>query len=344
MQHYRHFVIDHVRKYTFAFWFVILTGFLNNIVSFLLPVSIGEFFTIFFHTGSTKGRLLNWMGIDLNTVSQFFIFFWILLALKSIFTLAENYGTFRQGELFVKNIRESVFSAQIHWGPNSILPTSYGKYLLRYSNDLKSVQNSLSKGYIEGIKSSLFLLTGIFLMMKINWGLTLLLLFLLAGVILAISWLARWQTRFVMDSRSARSSLLSFVARRFARFKRLKERKKEAEVITRFNEKSISLFNSNMKYNFTESILVTLVPVMIFGIIGILLWRMLHLSQAITASEGLMMVLILIMMEGGIRRILKVPAYLNKGKISLQKIDKLYADPVTEEMPRIILAESENGK
>ncbi|MBK9982008.1 MAG: ABC transporter ATP-binding protein [Saprospiraceae bacterium] len=320
-------VIDHIRRYRFTFWLVIFTGLLNNIVSFLLPVSIGEFFTIFFHTGSTKGKLLSWMGIDLTTVTQFFLFFCVLIILKAIFTFAENYGTFRQGELFVKQIREAVFSTQMWWSAASSLDRSYGKYLLRYSNDLKSVQNYLTKGYIDGIRSSLFLITGLLVMLKINWELTLLLSFLLILVVVLVYRLAQWQTRFIVDSRSTRSSLLAYVARRFSGFLKLKARQGEQDAIDSFYEKSGILFQANMKYNISESVLISIVPVLIFTIIGTLLWRMIFLPGSITASEGLMLVLILLMMEGGIRRVLKVPTYLNKGKISLQKISKLYDEP-----------------
>ena len=72
MQESIKYAVDHVRKYRLAFWGVIFIGLLNGLVSFLLPVSIGEFFTIFFKTGSSKGKMLDWLGIELSTVNQFF--------------------------------------------------------------------------------------------------------------------------------------------------------------------------------------------------------------------------------------------------------------------------------
>ncbi len=115
MQKNNHFVADHLRKYFFVFASIIFIGLLNNIVSFLLPISIGEFFTLHFHTGSSKGKLLNWLGLNVNTTKHFFVLFWFLLFTKTILTLVESYGTFSQGELFVKNLRENVFSAQMGW-------------------------------------------------------------------------------------------------------------------------------------------------------------------------------------------------------------------------------------
>ncbi len=323
-------VIAHFLKFRLEFCFVIFIGFLNNIISFLLPISIGVFFSIYFNTGSTKESLLQWIGVELNSISQFFFFFSTLLILKGILAFVENFMTFKQGELFVKHIREGVFSSQIHWSDLSFPHQSYGKYLLRYSNDLKSVQNYLTRGYMEGIKSSLFIVTGFFILFLINVPMTLLLLGLLMVGVFLIFLLARWQTNYIVRSRSARSSLLAYVARQFARFRKVKDNQDEARVLTNFNRRSDNLYDANMQYNVSESFILMLVPFLIFGMIGTLLLRMYQLPGTISASEGLMMVLILLMLEGGIRRLLKVPTYLNKGRISLQKIDKLNQEPIPD--------------
>lgn len=322
-----HFIRQHLRTNAWSFMAIILAGVLNNFVSFLLPVSIGEFFTLFFHTGSSKDRLLKWLGVEVTTLHAFFIMFCGLLLLKAILTLVESYGTFRQGEIFVKKIREDIFEAQINWSAVSFLEKSYGKYLLRYSNDLKAVQNYLSRGYMDGIKSSLFLLTGLFLLMQINMQLTVLVMILLVTISLSIYAFAQWQTSYIVTSRSSRSSLLAFVARHFARFKKIKDRSEEKRIIDQFKIRSDKLFRTNMRYNVVESLLLAMVPVFMFGIILILLWRIMYLKDEVSASQGVMIVLILLMMEGGIRKLLKVPSYLNKGRISLQKINKLLGEP-----------------
>jgi hypothetical protein len=43
------------------------------------------------------------------------------------------------------------------------------------------------------------------------------------------------------------------------------------------------------------------------------------------------------MMQGALKKILKVPGYLNKGKISLQKINKVLQQEIKEpESPKIV--------
>jgi ABC-type bacteriocin/lantibiotic exporter with double-glycine peptidase domain len=219
---------------------------------------------------------------------------------------------------------------------------SSGKYLLRYSNDMKSIQLYLTKGVMEGIRSTLFMVMGLLMLFRIHWGLTLTLLALISGVMLMMYFFAGRQTGFIRTSRSARSSLLAYVSRQFSRFRKLKERQLERVSVAGFKEKSGSLYEANMKYNKTESIIYASVPVLIFAITGVVLWSMVFLKGAISASEGLMFVLILLMMEGGMRQLLKVPTYINKGKISLYKIDKLILEPgpIHKTNPDILLKAS----
>jgi ABC-type siderophore export system fused ATPase/permease subunit len=72
-----------------------------------------------------------------------------------------------------------------------------------------------------------------------------------------------------------------------------------------------------------ESLLLAASPFLIFVMIGILLWQMTKSYTAVSASDALMMILMLLMMQGTIRKLFRVPGYVNKGKISLQKIGKL---------------------
>ena len=336
------YIAGHLRKYAFVFYGVLGIGLLNSMVTFLLPVSIGEFFTLFYHTDSTKGELLHMMGIQFTTLGQFSLFFVILLMAKGILSYTESYWTLRQGEDFARDIREKVFTAQMSWSMSAMPEHSSGKYLLRYSNDMKSIQLYLTKGVMEGFRSTLFLVIGFLMLFRIHWGLTLTLLSLLSGVMVMMYFFAGRQSGFIRTSRSARSSLLSYVSRQFSRFRKLKERQLERVAVAGFREKSGSLYEANMKYNRTESIILASVPVLIFTITGVVLWSMVFLQGAISASEGLMFVLILLMMESGMRQLLKVPTYINKGKISLYKIDKLILEPgpIHKSRPDILLKAS----
>lgn len=323
MDRQNNFISDHIYKYPFGFMGVLFVGFINSCVSFLLPVSIGEFFAFHFHTGSSKGKLLAWMGLHINTMLQFLLLFVLLLIAKAITGYIGVLGTYKQGELFVKGIRESIFAAQMNWEPSGLPKGSYGKYLLRYSNDMKSLQNYYTKGVIGGIKNLIFLFAGLFLLSRINLILAIILFLLLIISATLIYFIARYQKSFIRSSRNQRSSLLSFVAKSLVGFERLKQRQAEAATIENFERRSENLYSTNMQSNKIETLLQNLTPLLIYTMIGILLWQMTMHYVTISASDGLMIILMVLMMQGAMRKTLKIPGYLNKGKISLLKINKI---------------------
>lgn len=323
-----HFIADHIRKHRLSFAGIIVAGFVNSCVSFLLPVSIGEFFTLHFHSGSSKAKLLDKIGLHLHSIQDFFLLFAFLLTIKTIISYVQALGTYRQGELFVKELRERIFATQMQWDPALVAKGSFGKYLLRYSNDMKAVQNYFMKGVLEGTTNLLFVCTGIVMLCGINLMLTVILFSILVVIATLIYALASYQKPFIDASRTHRSSLLAFVAKSLSGLEKLKQRSRELETIENFERRSENLYQSNMQYNQVESVIQTSISFLIFLTIGIVLWQMTMPYVHIAHADGLMVVLIIMMMQGALRKILKIPGYINKGRISLQKIDKLLQEKV----------------
>lgn len=196
---------------------------------------------------------------------------------------------------------------------------------------MKAVQNYFTKGIMEGIKNILFLLTGLFMLSRIHFTLTIILLSILIIILTVTYFISRLQKPSISASRSYRSSLLAFVTKSFSRFEKLKLNREDAEAIERFNTRSDNLYHANMRSNRIESLLQSSSHFLIFTMIGILLWQMTMPYSHISAGDGLMMILMIMMMQGALRKILKVPGYLNKGNISLQKISKILQQPGTPE-------------
>lgn len=317
------FVYSHIRRHPFAFAGILIAGLINSCISFLLPVSVGEFFSIHFHTGGTKSKILSLLGLHIHTLQGFFIFFLALLIIKPIVNYWESIGTYRQGELFVKDLRELAFASQMNWEKEHLSKRAYGKYLLRYSNDMKAVQSYLSNGILGGIKNTVFLLTGLGLLSIIHLRVTLLLSSLFLLVIAIIYFAAAYQKPFITAARSSRSSLLAFVAKSFSRFEKIVMRNDNEETIRNFIRRSDKLYHANMRSNRIESFLQSGTSFLIYGMIGLLLWQMTMPFVHISSPEALMIILIILMMRGAMVKILKVPGYLNKGKISLEKIRQI---------------------
>jgi len=313
----------YIRNNRVALTLIILIGVLQSCVTFLLPVSIGEFFSLQYQAGSSKGRLLQLLGIHFTSLNFFFFFFFSLLLIKGLTALAEQWLSFREGEMFIKMVREKLFYEQINQDAAVFRRKAYGNYLLRYSNDLKAVKNYLLPGFLGAFKNSIFLLVGFILLGMIHFQLALYLVVLFAVFFAGIFMLANYQKRFIQKSRDKRSNLLAFVTKSFSRFARIKENKNEQNTITRFNEKSGQLYEANLKNYRIENLLQSIIPFLQFVMLGGLLFFSTVISPSIPHGDALVFVLVTLMLFSSMRKILKVPGVLNKGMISLNKIEEI---------------------
>lgn len=321
--HSRRFLKTYLKDNRPGMFLVIMLGIASSITSFLLTLIIGDFFMLQFNTGSSKGKLLSWMGIQLASVPDFFRLFGALLLMKFICGFLDNYLAARQGERFVRQIRQSLFTAQMMTPAEKFSDSTYGNYLLRYSNDLKAVQQYLVKGVLGGIKQLLFTLMGLILVLQINPVIGFICTFFIFLITLVMFFISEGQKKYIRESRNRRSVLLAFVTRTFSRFSRLKSANREQEMVDKFLHRSSLLYEANLVNSRAESFLQSIAYLLQFGMIGCILWVMSGNTVHFRAADGLIVVLLLLLMQGSVRGLLKIPAILNKGDLSLRKIAEL---------------------
>lgn len=305
----------------------VLIGLIQSISIFLLPVSIGEFFAIHFNSGGNKTQLLHLFDIQVKTLPSFFLFFSSLLFVRTVFEYLERWISYMQGELYAKFIREKLFAAQMAWSREQFDKKHFGKYLLRYTNDMKSIQNFLTKGIMGFIKDVCFLSMGFWLLSVINQKLSLYMLLMAFIVMLLVYSLSLLQRKLISSSRNKRSGLLAFITRGFQRHQSIKENNAEELIDQRFKIKSGELYAANMLNNRFDSLMQALLPMFQFSMIGILLWLISLSANLVSANDSLVFVLIILMMISPMRRVFKVPAIVNKGRISLAKINDIMNSP-----------------
>jgi ABC-type multidrug transport system fused ATPase/permease subunit len=320
--------INKNRKYLSLFVWI---GVLKNCTSFLLSVSIGEFFTLRFHSSGSKGKLLKMIGIKIDTLESFFIFFSLLIILRAIFEYFENYVITIQGEKFVMAIREQIFSNQMSWDSERFREKHFGNYLLRYSNDMKAVQNYLTKGVMGGVKDVLFLFMGLVLLSFINLKLTLAYTIMVFVSITIVFLLGKKQRHLVEQSRAKRSNLLSHVTKSFQRHRKIKELSDEQQATSKFSTASELLYLANISNHQFESLLNAVFSFFQYTMIAVVLLMMNYREIThIHKGDALVFILIIMLMNSHLKKILKVPAILNKGIVSFDKINKLLTNEIAE--------------
>jgi ABC-type multidrug transport system fused ATPase/permease subunit len=312
---------DYLGKNRRVFLLVTALGLLNSCVTFLLPVSLGNFFALYYHDPGTKSHLLHSLGIHIHHIGSFYLFFGSLLLIKLLTGIVQRSLATQQGERFAACCRETLFTAQMGWTEEQFMQKKYGNYLLRYSNDMKAIQQYLVKGIMEGWRSGLYLLLGIVLLGRIHWLIALSVGLALIALMIVMRLLWNRQKIQVASSRSQRSSLLAFVTRKFSRFSSIKAKQQEALANNGFVAQSQQLYRANMVVNQTESLLQAIVAVLPFLLMGLLLVLIVAGALQLDHSAALTAMLVLMLMQTPIKSLLKLPGIINRGKLSLQKLE-----------------------
>ncbi len=132
-----------------------------------------------------------------------------------------------------------------------------------------------------------------------------------------------------MKSRSRRSLLLAYVSKNFHRFSRMKKNESEARIIKGFNNRSKEFFDANLDTSRFEGLINSASSFLHFSMIGVVLLLITNSYIVITVSDALSCILLLMLMQGATRRLFKSPSYINKGLLSIKKVETLMKPSVS---------------
>ncbi|HYV91636.1 MAG TPA: ABC transporter ATP-binding protein [Chitinophagales bacterium] len=314
---------------------LVVATFFANIISSLLnvliPVSIGRFYQLALHDNSVKGKLFNALHISLQSVSDFFLFFILIIIAKSLITFVEKFLTGTIGERFSRDLRELLFKTQLSQSVavNQIKPA--GKYLLRYSGDLLFIQHFITKGVIQFTGDVMFMIASLAVLFAINAPLTLI---MLAGIVVACTVIILLNKKVrvaTLNRRNQRSTLLGFVANRMHAFFTIKSFNREVPEEIQYNKRSGKLYDFGISYWKIYSVVQALLPLFMFGTLTALLYFVNSQREikpyGIHRTDVLDFVLLFLYMQAVIRRILKVNIVWNMGNVSFMKLLRILNFP-----------------
>jgi len=324
-------VFDFIRKNKWLVGGTLGASFFSNLLSVLLPVSIGKFYELALHDGgSVKGKLLKLLPVEVASIRQFFIFFGALIVLKVVFSFFEKYGTGVVTERFARRLRERVFSAQLSHTLAVHSQKPVGKYLLRYSGDLRTVQNYLNRGILSFTGDVFFMLCAFTGLWMINPRLTLIAMtvFSVAGIL--IFFLSRRMRLASVERRNQRSKTLDFVSSRLSAFYTIKSFNRESVEEEIYDRRSRKQYKAGVNYFRISSFIQSLIPGFFFGALALMLAMIVRMdAEGVSSTYGdvLVFVLLFLYMQGVTRRLLRVNLVWQEGKISLNKLTQLFSQP-----------------
>ncbi|MBW1299054.1 ABC transporter transmembrane domain-containing protein [Aquimarina litoralis] len=320
------------RRHITLLIFTFFTGFYYNILTIMIPISIGKFYELSF--GFSSHRLAAFKFIpfmDAPDFGSFLIFFFSLVILRLIFEYLNRYGISLIGESFSKQLREKLFANQLQITMEVYNNKGTGKYLLRYSGDLKSIQNYIKNGVIRFLQDVFLLSIAIIVIgcFDVYLALIITVCILISSVILWM--LNKMLYKVSLARRNSRSGMLSFVNTRLRGILTLKAFNKYQPEEKRYRKRSNTLYDIGKSYAKIISIIQAIIPAITYSMLGII---MLYIfisskknSMPIEGSSLLILILLIISTLPVLRRSLRVSIVWKLGNISFSKLINIFCLP-----------------
>ena len=211
-----------------------------------------------------------------------------------------------------------------------------GKYLLRFSGDLKSIQNYVKNGILRFIQDVL-LLAIVFLSIAYMDSV----LALLTLGFIGISALLLWSVNKVLyrqslEKRNRKSGMLTFVNTRLRGIASLKAFNKYTPENKRYRKRSEKLYGIGKRYANTVSFMQACIPALTYCLLGVIMFYVLSTSSYHKDTGGgslLVIILLLLAILPVLRRTLKVSIVWKLGSISFEKLINILELSKENELP-----------
>ena len=316
----------------------LISGLVYNIFTLLIPIGIGRFYEFNFDITSQRLKLLeSFSFLNSGSFTIFLLFFILVVILRFIFEYINRYLISIIGESFAKNLREQLFEHQLQISTSIYDQKGIGKYLLRYSGDLKSIQDYITKGlfkYTQDLILILFLLATISFI-DIHVGTISAVLILLANILLGFINKALYTIS--VSRRNQRSGLLTFVNTRLRAMASIKAFNKYYIEQKRYAKRSERLYQTGKKYQAVANLIFSVIPAFTYLIIALLMWYVYHvkttMGDTFNQTSFLILILLVISFLPILRRTLRVSIVWKLGNISFEKLLNIFSFEAENTLP-----------
>ena len=318
-------LISFFKEHYVLFVISFISGLFFNLLTLLIPIAIGKFYELIFGFRSHKLKIFEHFSIF--QTENFNTFFWIfvfLIITRLVLDFINKYVIGLSGEVFSKELRETLFEKQLHIDLPEYEEKGVGKYLLRFSGDMKSVQNYLTRGVLrfsQDIMLILILLVGISIL---NWKVALIIVIGFTVVFGVLMLLNKVVYRISTQHRDSKSGLLSFVNIRLRAVSSIKAFNKFSPEIKRFNARSEKIYGLGNKFQQITSIIYAIIPAGTYLVVGSILFFVYYYKQEMGYGSLLALILIIMSFLPVFRRVLRVGVVWQTGNISFAKLFRVF--------------------
>lgn len=311
---------------------VLSLDFFSNVITLFIPLIITQTYSVLFGYQSARGRLLEQSGIPWShSFFNWLLLLTIIIIVKGISDYLKKQQRGKLIETFLYWLRDKLFRHQLRMDIKQYEERGIGRYLLRFSGDLSSVQQFLSKGILQFAADAMLVIMGIGLIFWLDSRLGILMLLTLALLGVVVWFINQQIERLEIERRDERSALLSFINVRLLNILSLKAFNKETPELNRFNKRANTIKSLGLSYHHWAALLDATIPFFLYLMLAvafgcIFYWK--GIGYEFYPEKIFAVVLILIYLRGILTRILRVGLVWKKGKIALQKLEKLFQLPL----------------
>ncbi|MEL6843358.1 MAG: ABC transporter ATP-binding protein, partial [Bacteroidota bacterium] len=312
-------------------WQILLSIFLGGIASLftlLVPISLGKFFSYLWSYDSFRAQILTVLpDAWTKDLYHYLILFSGLVLLQGLTMYLERWYMARLGERLGLYLREQLFAAQLQTPLSLAEAKGVGRYLLRWSGDLKSIKRLFTHGMLRFARDIMLLVGASSFLIGYFPEILAPMLSVLCLCWLGIMTLRSRLKQATIDQRNRQSGLLSFVSRRLRALATIQALNRDVPEAKRFAKRSQRYYQSAMRYHQLYHLLFSFAKLSVyFLLLALMWWSMVQVQSGKAFSEGdkiLSAFLLLISLRSLLGRLLRVPIYWELGMISLHKLQDI---------------------
>lgn len=300
-------------------------GLISSALGILIPISLGKYYDLLLGYSSYRAEILDLLPTSwTDTVPHFLLFFGMMILLRLGTEFLERYQTGLIGEQFIFYLRKLLFHSQMHIPLPVYEEKGTGRYLLRWSGDLKSLQRLISHGMIRFFRDLVFVGGMLWVLFHIHEGLCFLVGLILSLAIGGIRLLNRILFQASVLTRNRKSGLLSFMNQRLRAIATIQALNRERVEAKKLEKKAARVLEAGQSYQQIYSLIYTFASASIYVLFfGLMLWGQWahdHLQSSFDPTSLFITFLFMISLAPVLRRMFRVPVHWEMARISLSKL------------------------
>jgi len=319
-------ILQYIKQRKLRTLLIIFIGIISNILTILIPVSIGKYYQLVFHLHPRRVRSLKIIPDEYwNTVPKFLIFFLLLIFLRYVFFFFYEFFLRKEAAIFIKEIKDYLFKHQLFIKHKIYRERGIGKYLLRYSGDINSLKNLYIKGTIRVLIDVIMIIIAMLWLYKLNRNGALAILVLSFVFYVVLRQINKKVEHYSLQKRNKTSGQLSFVSRSLQSILNTIALNKQNIELKKYQKKSSDIRDVSIKYNRWFVLNKGFISFVQYFILTVVLY-LFYLSTQKGESSGsnlISFILLYITILPVIRRLFMLETVYKLGNISLNKLNNI---------------------